>query len=103
MANIMVKLFDQTLALAVELPLVAYVAIGFGVSILLCLLLVFYRLFFHPLAGFPGPKLAAATLWYETYYDVWLKGKYVFEIKKMHKRYGKLLLREPPGFLLRVE
>lgn len=89
MANIMVNLLDQTLASAVEHPLMMCTAVGFGVSILSMLLLVLYRLFFHPLAGFPGPKLAAATLWYETYYDVWLKGKYVFEIKDMHKKYGK--------------
>lgn len=49
-----------------------------------------YRLYFHPLSKFPGPKLAALTLWYETYYDVWQKGKFVYEIERMHQKYGKL-------------
>lgn len=47
-----------------------------------------YNLYFHPLAGFPGPKLAAATRLYEFYYDVIRKGKYVYKIEDMHKRYG---------------
>lgn len=48
-----------------------------------------YRLFFHPLAKFPGPKLAAATHLYEGYYDVVKKGRYIFEVGKMHEKYGK--------------
>lgn len=90
MTNIMVNLLEQIPDAAVKIPLGVYAAVCFGVSVSSFLLLVVYRLFFHPLAGFPGPKLAAATLWYETYYDVWLKGKYVFEIKDMHKKYGML-------------
>jgi ornithine cyclodeaminase/alanine dehydrogenase-like protein (mu-crystallin family) len=39
--------------------------------------------YFGPLAKFPGPKLAAATLWYEFYYDVILKGRYSFKIKEL--------------------
>jgi hypothetical protein len=52
----------------------------------------FYRLFLHPLARFPGPRLAALTLWYETYYDVVQNGQYIFRIVEMHKKYGKPLV-----------
>jgi len=48
----------------------------------------FYQLYFSPLSEFPGPKLAAVTLWYEIYYDVFKWGKYYLEIRKMHKKYG---------------
>ncbi|UKZ75992.1 hypothetical protein TrVFT333_003688 [Trichoderma virens FT-333] len=50
--------------------------------------LVIYRLWFSPVAKFPGPKFAAASFWYEFYYDYWLDGKYLFEVEKMHKKYG---------------
>lgn len=49
---------------------------------------VIYRLYLSPLAKFPGPKLAAATLWYEFYYDVIQEGQYTFKIKELHDKYG---------------
>lgn len=48
-----------------------------------------YRLYFSPLAKFPGPKLAAATRWYEFYYDVVLRNRFSWQIQKLHDRYGK--------------
>ncbi|KAL8744897.1 MAG: hypothetical protein Q9184_007940, partial [Pyrenodesmia sp. 2 TL-2023] len=41
------------------------------------------------------PKLAAATLWYEFYFDVICKGRYTWEIGKMHKKYGPVVRINP--------
>ncbi|KAI8623119.1 cytochrome P450 family protein [Xylariaceae sp. FL1651] len=57
--------------------------------------LVVHRLFISPIAGFPGPKLAAATSWYELYYDVVKKGTYLFQIEKMHEKYGPIVRINP--------
>jgi hypothetical protein len=47
-----------------------------------------YSVYFGPLAKFPGPKLAAATLAYEFYYDVVQGGRYSWRIRELHERYG---------------
>jgi hypothetical protein len=44
-------------------------------------------------AGFPGPKLAGLTFWYEFYYDVIKQGQYTFKIKELHQKYGMFLKR----------
>jgi hypothetical protein len=68
---------------------------GFTLTVLaiLCFIwylwLIFWRLRYSPLAEFPGPKLAAATGWYEFYFDFWKRGKYIFEIERMHEVYGE--------------
>ena len=48
-----------------------------------------YRLTFHPLAKFPGPKLAGATNLYAASYDL-VSGTYVFKLTELHARYGSL-------------
>ena len=63
-------------------------------SVLPCLILyliygVTYWLYLSPISKFPGRKLAALILWYEFYYDVIKRGSYIWEIKKMHEKYGK--------------
>ena len=59
-----------------------------AIFLIYALITVIHRLYFSPLAGFPGPKIAAATGWYEFYFDVIKKGKYFYEIEKMHHKYG---------------
>lgn len=62
-------------------PLV-YACVSFIIKIV-------YRLYFHPLAKFPGPKIAAATHLYEVAWDYFGKGAYLYEIQRMHEKYGK--------------
>ena len=80
--------------LTVQSLLISLFAVG-----LLCLVhaswLAYYRLVLHPLSGFPGPKLAAVTLFYEFYYDVVLGGKYTFRIRQLHEEYGEYV----PSFM----
>ncbi|KAL8832932.1 MAG: hypothetical protein Q9170_004660, partial [Blastenia crenularia] len=56
---------------------------------------IIYRLYFHPLAKFPGPRLAAATYLYEGYYDVVKRGKYTFKIRDLHAEYGPIIRISP--------
>jgi len=64
-------------------PFLGVLALGF-----LALRTVYY-LYFHSLSKFPGSKLAAATFLYEFYYDVVKGGMYIWEIERMHEKYGK--------------
>ncbi|KAL9013617.1 MAG: hypothetical protein Q9173_001694 [Seirophora scorigena] len=70
--------------------------LGFASLVLYCVFIVIHRLFFHPLSDFPGPKLAAATKWYEFYHDI-IKGRGLFaaEIRKMHQIYGPVVRVNP--------
>jgi hypothetical protein len=71
------------------LPSVQY-CLAAGVVVLLIVFAVWtiYSVYFGPLSKFPGPKIAAATLFYEFYYDVILQGRYTFKIRELHKKYG---------------
>ncbi|KAJ4413537.1 hypothetical protein N0V82_008475 [Gnomoniopsis sp. IMI 355080] len=58
-----------------------------------------YRVTWHPLAKFPGPKLAGASFWYEFYYDLWPHyGRYMWKIKELHDEYGPIV-RINPNFI----
>jgi hypothetical protein len=65
-------------------PLLGAAALAYGVG------LAVYRLYFHPLSKFPGPKIAACTKWYEFYFEVLKRpgGQYMYEVNRMHRRYG---------------
>ena len=61
-------------------------------------LVIIYRLFLSPLARFPGPKLAAATSWYEGFFDLRSKN-FPDVLSGLHDQYGICIckLAETPG------
>lgn len=56
--------------------------------------LVIYRLYFHPLRGFPGSRLAACTILYQYYVDLALDGAWVDHLEIWHNKYGACLIRQ---------
>ncbi|KAK0623788.1 cytochrome P450 [Immersiella caudata] len=62
-----------------------------GVAALFFLGRCICNLYFHPLRKFPGPKKAAIGGFLEFYYDVLKDGTYIWEIEKMHKKYGPII------------
>ncbi|KAK0726181.1 cytochrome P450 [Apiosordaria backusii] len=62
------------------------------------ILLVIYRLYFHPLSSFPGPKLAAATSLYETWYALFSRTQLSWpecERLVLHPKYGPIVRIRP--------
>ena len=70
----------------------SYAILVLTLAILYLGTLLIYRLYYAPVAKFPGPRLAAITFFYEFYYDVWLEGQYTWKIQDLHKQYGMCLL-----------
>lgn len=62
---------------------------GAGALIIHIVFSAIHRLYLSPIAKFPGPKLAALTLWYEFYHDVVRGGQYGFKIAELHDQYGE--------------
>ena len=73
-------------------PLAALAASSFSLYVIL---LYTYRLTLHPLAKYPGPRLAAVTFWFEFYHDFFRGGQYLFRIRDMHAKYGHIVRISP--------
>ncbi|KAF2103452.1 cytochrome P450 [Rhizodiscina lignyota] len=64
-----------------------------GLCIIYAVGSVCYNVFFHPLAAYPGPKLAAASrIWYCFYA---LQGRVPFVLSELHKKYGDVIRIAP--------
>ncbi|KAE8154551.1 cytochrome P450 [Aspergillus avenaceus] len=65
--------------------------------VLYSVLLGIYRITLHPLAKFPGPKLAAFTQWYETYFEFFKSpgGQFLWHYRKLHEKYGPIIRLSP--------
>lgn len=47
-----------------------------------------HNYFFHPLASFPGPTLAALTPWWRAYIELHGKENFTTRLWDLHARYG---------------
>ena len=83
-------LWDQLTGSSIMDSLTLFVSV-LALPLGLLVLRTVYHLYFHPLSKFPGPKLAAATFLYEFYYDVVKSGMYIWEIERMHEKYGEYI------------
>ncbi|KAJ5087802.1 hypothetical protein N7456_011418 [Penicillium angulare] len=66
-----------------------------GAFVVYLIIRTIYRLHFHPLSKIPGPKLAAATNGYEFYFNVIKRGKFIWEIERLHEIYGPIIRITP--------
>ena len=79
-------------------PAISYLGALIAASCLCALWTLYgaiYRLYFSPVAKFPGPRLAAVSFWYEFYWDVVKGGRYAWHITELHKRYGPIIRINP--------
>ncbi|EKM54139.1 uncharacterized protein PHACADRAFT_145790 [Phanerochaete carnosa HHB-10118-sp] len=54
-----------------------------------------YNLYFHPLARFPGPKLAAASDWWQAYIEVFKAESLSKKLVKLHEEFGDIVRVAP--------
>ncbi|KAJ6151045.1 hypothetical protein N7470_007639 [Penicillium chermesinum] len=73
----------------------AYLTIIFATLFLYVIGVITYRLVFSPLARFPGPRLAAATRLYETYFQMVKGGTFTWHIESLHEIYGPIVRITP--------
>jgi hypothetical protein len=55
------------------------------------------QIFYHPLSKFPGPRLAALTPLYKTYYEVFRGGELLRRIQELHNMHGEWPLPNLPS------
>ena len=74
--------------LTLSSPIATALPVLFGLGIAYLVVRSIYRLYFHPLSHIPGPKIAAISHAYEFYHDAVRGGMYIWEVGKMHEKYG---------------
>ncbi|KAF2193532.1 cytochrome P450 [Zopfia rhizophila CBS 207.26] len=76
--------------------LVSFNGVLYAISTLVTFLVlrIIYRLYFHPLSKFPGPKLAAATSLHNAWHDI-LQPGLIKRLPELHKKYGPIIRIQP--------
>ncbi|KAL8699808.1 MAG: hypothetical protein Q9201_005793 [Fulgogasparrea decipioides] len=87
----MPRVLHGVLSVFYENPVLSVSCLGIGLLVYGAI----WRLYMSPIARFPGPRLAALTLWNEFYYDVVLGGQYTWKIAEYHAKYGPIVRINP--------
>jgi len=91
MAGMVARLTETVSWLLLQHPFLTII----GSYLLYHVFLAIYHVYLSPLSQFPGPRIAAATLLYEFYYDFIAKGQYTFRIAQLHEEYGPIVRISP--------
>jgi hypothetical protein len=66
---------------------------------------IIYNLYFHPLRGFPGPRMAGATTWWKAYKEVFQQKTLALLLFDLHEKHGdiekSMLMKCPNAFCRR--
>ncbi|TFK55311.1 cytochrome P450 [Heliocybe sulcata] len=73
------------------------IAVLLALALSTCAYRIIYLLFFHPLASFPGPRLAAISYWWKAL--KWRDGTITRELQEMHRTRGWPIIRIGPNHL----
>ena len=85
-------------------PFNAYASSTYLVLIVLSYLSLktLYRVTIHPLARFPGPRLAAVTSLWAVSYDCSAEDSVIKHLHALHKRYGPIVRVRPGSYTLKL-
>ncbi|KAK7566666.1 hypothetical protein JOL62DRAFT_558745 [Phyllosticta paracitricarpa] len=75
--------------MAEYLTLFSFFTIGPALVLLWLAAVALYRMTLHPLAGIPGPKLAAISGLHEAWWSAVKRGRYLLKYDQMHEDYGR--------------
>jgi hypothetical protein len=72
-----------------QLPLLQVLFVAVIATIIWLAYTVIYRIYFHPLSKYPGPKLAACSHFW--FIRTWSSGFYPQRIEELHRKYGDIV------------
>ncbi|KAI9865656.1 MAG: hypothetical protein M1813_002114 [Trichoglossum hirsutum] len=81
--------------MALNLSTLEFIIYLLGLSSIWLAATIVYRLYLHPLAHVPGPKLAAITNLYGLYFSVVGGSRFYIQIQKLHEEYGPIIRITP--------
>jgi hypothetical protein len=74
------------------MPTTDLLPVAFAAAVVYGAYSVIYNAYFHPLARFPGPRLAGITTYWKAYIECILKKSFCDELRELHAIYGTMTL-----------